>query len=101
MRILHVATVADWDQAQVSGTYTTSTYGRTLEQEGFLHASYADQVRDVLDRFYGDVSEPLVLLEIETDLLDVPWRDDPVGDEAFPHVFGALSPAAVVAVRPL
>jgi len=101
MRILHVATAADWDRAQVSGTYTTSSYGRTLEQEGFLHASYDHQVHGVLDRFYADVSEPLVVLEIETDLLDVPWQEDRVGDEGFPHVYGALSPAAVVAVRPV
>ena len=42
-----------------------------------------------------------MLLTIETDLLDVPWREDPVGDDTFPHVYGPLKPAAVVDVRPL
>ena len=54
------------------GAYTTSTYGVTLEQEGFIHASRADQWEAVRERFYADVDEPLVLLEIDTDLLDVP-----------------------------
>lgn len=99
MRIFHLATVTDWEQAQRSGAYTTSTRGRTLAQEGFLHASRADQVSGVFDRYYRDAGEPLVLLTVETDLLEVPWREDPVGEDTFPHVYGPLSPAAVVDVR--
>jgi uncharacterized protein (DUF952 family) len=99
--IHHVATVADWEAARESGSYTTSTRGLTLEQEGFLHASRADQVGDVYDRYYADADEPLVLLTIDTDLLDVPWREDPVGQDTYPHVYGALSPVAVLEARPL
>lgn len=101
MRIYHVATQADWDDTRASGAYTTSTYGRSLADEGFLHASREDQVAGVLERFYGDVTEPLVLLEVDTDLLDVPWREDPVGDDTFPHVYGPLNADAVVGVRPV
>ena len=39
MRIFHIATAADWAEAQRTGSYTTSTRGRSLEQEGFVHAS--------------------------------------------------------------
>jgi uncharacterized protein (DUF952 family) len=101
MLVYHVATAADWSQARVSGAYTTSTRGVSLEQEGFLHASRAEQVGDVYDRYYADADEPLVLLTIDTDLLDVPWREDPVGDDTYPHVYGPLSPAAVTEVRSL
>ena len=66
MRIYHVATLADWQQAQRTGSYTTSTRGRTLRQEGFIHAAYHDQVPGVRDRYYGDATEPLVVLEIDT-----------------------------------
>ena len=100
MRIFHIATLDDWKQSQESGRYTTSTYGRTLEDEGFIHAAYHDQVPRVRDRFYADVTEPLVVLEIETDLLDVPWREDQVDGETFPHVYGTLDTSAVVAWRP-
>lgn len=104
MRIFHVATLADWTGAQESGAYTTSTVGVTLEEEGFLHASRADQWEAVRARYYADVTEPLVLLEIDTDLLDVPVVEEPPAPgatETFPHIYGALHPAAVVAVTPL
>ncbi len=103
MRIFHLATESDWRAAQASGSYTTSTLGRTLEEEGFIHASHADQWAGVRDRYYRGVDEPLVLLEIDTDLLSCPVVEEvPEGaDEAFPHVYGPLDPGAVVAVTPL
>jgi glutathione S-transferase len=104
VRIFHIATLADWTEAQETGAYTTSTVGVTLEEEGFLHASRADQWEAVRARYYAGISEPLVLLEIDTDLLDVPVVEElpaPGMTETFPHVYGALDPAAVVAVRPL
>jgi len=104
VRIFHIATLADWTDAQASGAYTTSTVGVTLEEEGFLHASRADQWEGVRERYYADLAEPLVLLEIETDLLDVPVVEEvpaPGMTETYPHVYGALDPAAVVAVTEL
>lgn len=100
MRIFHLATLDDWEMAKLSGRYTTSTLGVPLEAAGFIHASRREQVRSVAARYYADVSEPLVLLEIETDLLDVPWREDPVDGDTFPHVYGPLSVRAVVGARP-
>lgn len=101
MHIFHIATAADWADATRSGSYTTSTVGRTVTEEGFLHASRREQVPTVFASFYRGVAEPLVLLTIETDRLDVPWREDQVGDETYPHVYGPLKPAAVVSVQPL
>ncbi len=101
MQIFHIATAADWEAAQASGAYTTSTLGRTLDEESFIHASRREQVKPTFTRFYRGVREPLVLLTIDTDRLDVPWREDPVGDDTFPHLYGALSPSAVVRTQPL
>lgn len=104
MRIFHIATAADWDEAQRTGAYTTSTRGVKLEQEGYIHASRADQWEGVRAAFYADVTEPLVLLEIDTDLLEVRVVEEapaPGMTETFPHVYGAIAPAAVVGVTPL
>jgi uncharacterized protein (DUF952 family) len=104
MRIFHIATLADWEAAQASGAYTTSTRGVTLEEEGFIHASRADQWEAVRAAFYADVAEPLVLLEIDTDLLDAPVVEEPPAPgvaETFPHVYGAVAPRAVVGVTRL
>ena len=104
MRIFHLATQADWGAAQQSGAYMTSTYGVSLVDGGFIHASRADQWENVRERYYADVDEPLVLLEIDTDLLGVPVVEEPpapdVG-ETFPHIYGPLKPDAVVAVTVL
>lgn len=103
MRIFHIATVADWEAAQVSGSYTTSTRGRTLAEEGFVHASRGDQWQDVRRRWYAGVTQPLVLLVIDPQLLTSPVVDEavPGSDETFPHIYGPLDPAAVVRTIPL
>jgi glutathione S-transferase len=104
MRIYHLATVADWERAQRHGAYTTSTRGVTLEQEGFIHCSRADQWEGVRERYYADVDGPLVLLEIDTDLLGVPVVEEPPApgaDETYPHIYGPLKPEAVVGVTAL
>jgi uncharacterized protein (DUF952 family) len=100
MRIFHIATLADWRDAEASGTYAMSTLGRTLEEEGFIHAARHDQVPAVRDRYYADVTDPLVVLEIETDRLEAEVKDEQVGDEVYPHVYGPIPAAAVVAWRP-
>ncbi|WP_134742100.1 DUF952 domain-containing protein [Nocardioides sp. 503] len=103
MRIFHLATVAEWDAARASGAYTTSTIGRTLAEEGFIHASRADQWQGVRERYYADVTEPLVLLVIDTDRLTSPVIEERVGEgpETFPHIYGPINPDAVVQALPV
>ena len=100
--IYHIATVADWQQARRDGEYTTSSRGRTLAEEGFIHASTAGQVGWVANTFYPGVPD-LLLLVIDTDKVGPLLRYDPVPgwDEPFPHIYGPLSPDAVVAAVPL
>jgi uncharacterized protein (DUF952 family) len=100
MRIFHIATLADWRQAEASGSYTTSTLGRSLEEEGFIHAARHDQIPAIRDRYYADVPDPLVVLEIETDRLEAEVRDEQVGDAVYPHIYGPVPTSAVVAWRP-
>ncbi len=101
MHVFHIAEAARWEAAKLAGAYAWSTRGRTLEQEGFLHASREDQWQEVRRRYYADATEPLVLLVIDTDRLTSPWREEPVGDDRYPHIYGPLNPSAVVAVVPL
>lgn len=99
--IFHIATRADWLEATRTGTYTTSTAGRTLAEEGFIHASRREQVQGVFQRYYADAGEPLVLLTIDPTRLESEVRIEPVGDDSHPHIYGPIAPAAVVAVQPL
>ncbi|KAA1420823.1 DUF952 domain-containing protein [Nocardioides humilatus] len=102
--IFHLALASDWAAAQQSGAYTISTLGRSLAEEGFIHASRADQWTAVRERFYGDVVEPLLLLQIDTGRLDVPVIEEPPAPgvtETFPHIYGPLPVGAVVKAIPL
>lgn len=99
--IFHIAAATDWLAAVETGTYTTSTRGRRLQDEGFIHASRADQWCGVREAFYRDCDEALVLLRIDTGRLGVPVVTEAVapGGEDFPHLYGPLSPTAVTEVR--
>jgi uncharacterized protein (DUF952 family) len=99
--IFHLARRADWEGAQAAGEYRVSTIGRTLDDVGFIHCSYAEQVDGVAGAFYRDEPD-LVLLTIDPDLVQheirVEAADDGTGQ--FPHIYGPLAVDAVIAVAP-
>ena len=97
--LLHLALPGDWAEARERGTYRTSTRGRTLDEEGFIHCSYARQLEGVANRFYADLSE-LVILHVDPELLDADVRLEPPAEgdhELYPHVYGPIPAAAVIA----
>ena len=99
--IYHIATAADWERARRDGQYTTSTRGRTLAEEGFIHASTAAQVAPVANAFYR--GEPgLLLLVIDPGLVGAEIRYEHVPGQAqpYPHIYGPLNIDAVVEARP-
>ncbi len=101
--IYHLALSSDWEAARATGDYRISTRGVTLEQEGFIHASRADQWPVVRERFYADVTEPLILLTIDPARLTADLRVEfvPEADDSFPHVYGPINLDAVVTTREL
>jgi uncharacterized protein (DUF952 family) len=54
-------------------------------------------VAGVLERYYADVTTPLLKLTIDTDKLMHHWQED----DGFPHIYGPLNPEAVVEVTPI
>lgn len=107
MRILHVATRKDWADAQAGGRYEISSRGRTLSDEGFIHASTSRQVDGVLARFYADLDPAdLLLLVIDIGELEragspVRWDEVTGAPAPFPHIYGPILPSAVVAALPI
>jgi uncharacterized protein (DUF952 family) len=101
-RIHHIALADSWTAALEAGVYTVSTLGLDVADVGFIHCSRPEQLDDVFEHFYADVTEPLLLLTIDTDLLTAPWQFDDVPGEplSFPHIYGPLNVDAVVSAEP-
>ena len=78
-----------------------STRGRTLAEEGFIHASTAEQVPLVAGAYYRGVPD-LVLLVIDTERVrpGAPLRTVPGQPDPYPHIYGPLNLDAVVETRP-
>lgn len=99
--VFHIAVAADWAAAQPVGEYRISTLGRTLDEEGYIHASTAGQLAGVLAAFYHGVTEALVLLRLDTAALPILWEPAVPGGELFPHIYGPIPVAAVVSAEPV
>ncbi|MCX5949163.1 MAG: DUF952 domain-containing protein [Cyanobacteria bacterium] len=102
--LYHLALPDEWAEARCHGEYRRSSRGLSLEQVGFIHASYAPQLAGTHRRFYGDVPGVL-LLTIDPGRLaaaGVAVRAEaaPGSGELFPHLYGPLPLSAVLAVEP-
>jgi uncharacterized protein (DUF952 family) len=99
--IYHIALAADWAQARRDGQYTTSTRGRTLAEEGFIHASTAAQVNQVADAYYRDAPD-LVLLVIDPERVrpELRYEQVPGQPDPYPHIYGPLNLDAILEARP-
>lgn len=102
-RIYHIATRDDWEQALSVGEYTRSSVGKTLAEEGFIHASQASQVTRTANKFYRDVPGDLLVLVIDPGLLhaELRYEDVPGAELPFPHIYGPLNTDAVTGTLPL
>jgi uncharacterized protein (DUF952 family) len=100
--IYHIADRAEWDRARPGGQYTRSSADKSLAEEGFIHASQASQVTRTANKYYLNAPGELVLLVIDTGLLDaeVRYEQVPGAELPFPHIYGPLNTGAVVAAVP-
>lgn len=98
MNIFHITSRNAWIEATRSGSYAPES----LESEGFIHCSTAEQILPVARQFYRGQTG-LVLLVIDTRQLaaQVKWERPPGPDGLaeggpFPHVYGRVELGAVV-----
>src|SRR5690554_6146938 len=69
VHVLHIAHQADWHRALEEGTYRVSTRGRTLDEVGYIHAFYFEQVQAVARAVYADDPEALCVLVLDEALI--------------------------------
>jgi uncharacterized protein (DUF952 family) len=91
---LHLTTKQAWEDALKVGIYSLSTKGKTLEEVGFIHGSFADQVEEVAGFVFAGSTEDLVLLHLEIEKLvangiEVRLEETRNG-KLYPHIYGAI-----------
>ena len=91
--IYHVTTKQEWNDAKEKGFYTAPS----LETEGFIHTSEAQQVKGVLQRYYQGKKD-LLKLVIDTEKLTSKLKYElaPSVNENFPHIYGPINLDAVI-----
>lgn len=92
---LHLAPAEAWERASREPEYVPDAFAA----DGFVHCTNGDdEVIAVGNRYYRADPRPYVVLTISIDALTAPVRyDDPA--HRFPHVYGPINRAAIVAER--
>ena len=90
--IFHIVDRDVWTAAVERGEYRPAS----LAAEGFVHFSFADQVRDTHDRYYHDVPN-LFVVEVDPARL----ATDVKIENEFPHVYGPIPSVAAVGIYEL
>jgi uncharacterized protein (DUF952 family) len=94
--IYHLTTREAWAKAAGKAYRADS-----LDSEGFIHCSNADQVARSANRFYAN-AEQLFVLSLDADRLGAALRDEAASNgEIFPHIYGPIEADAVIEVCPL
>lgn len=106
--IYHITKRGSWQIAEFAGEYIAPS----LNTEGFIHCSTADQILRIANALYSDLDDAVVLC-IDSDKLrsELRWeapahpQDSALlgtgSHERFPHVYGPIHKSAVVKVLPL
>jgi uncharacterized protein (DUF952 family) len=94
-RIYKILPRAEWAAAQARGVFEGSPVDLA---DGFIHFSTAAQAQETARRHFTGQAD-LVVLALETEALgpDLKWEPSRGGD-LFPHLYGPLAPAKVLAV---
>jgi uncharacterized protein (DUF952 family) len=95
MHLFHLVGRDEWALAAAAATYAPAS----LALEGFIHFSTAEQLAGSAARFFAGRGD-LVVVAVDPERLAAPLRFDPVGGEAFPHLYGPLNLEAVIDVTP-
>lgn len=87
---------ADYRAAVEKGTL----YEDSLETQGFIHASPADQLTRVANKYYLDVEDVRVMV-VTTAQVDAIVKWEPATGGLYPHIYGPLNMDAVDYVVPV
>ena len=95
MTIYHIVLPEVWETFKNKDFY----HATSLQTEGFIHCSFAEQVDPVLGRYYKD-AESVLILHLETDRLTSKLVEEPsTNNEIYPHIYGQINTDAIVEIE--
>lgn len=94
---LHLCPVEVWESQKDAESYFPEAYG----QDGFIHCTDGDErLVSVGNMFYLSDPRPFLVLTVDLGANGERWIYEDV-DQVFPHIYGPIHPASVVATRPV
>lgn len=89
--LYHIVKETHWNTYEKSEMY----FSETFNTENFIHLSEASQVKGVLERYYKNQQNLLVLCIEKEKLSSKLIYEKATNDEYFPHLYGGLNIEAV------
>ena len=97
MLVYHIVTPEVWENFKNENEYEAES----LRTEGFIHCSFINQIEGVLQRYYKDENQ-ILILTIEPEKLTSKLVNEPsTNDEIYPHIYGKINRDAIVKVQNL
>jgi uncharacterized protein (DUF952 family) len=95
MQIYHIVLPEVWEDFKNREFYRAES----LETEGFIHCSFADQLDAVLERYYAG-AEKVLILTVDAEKLKSKLVAEPSTDgEIYPHIYGEINREAIVEIK--
>ncbi|MDQ4123119.1 MAG: DUF952 domain-containing protein [Acidobacteriota bacterium] len=91
----HITTPEQWTQFADKDFYEAES----LKTEGFIHASFAEQLEETLKIHYRDAQEVLLLTIDSEKLTSKLLVEKSRNGEDFPHIYGAINKTAIVGIE--
>ena len=90
--LYHIVSEKDWNDQLESNWYKHSS----LDSEGFIHCALKEQINGVLERFFKNQKDLLILF-IDPKKLNAKVKFEKAVDvnDIFPHVYGAINKEAI------
>jgi len=92
--IFHITSRNDWFSQKGKSTFSPADFNR----EGFVHCCTQEQIAGVLERYFSNQKD-LVLLHLDERKLSAELKYEPsTNNESFPHLYGPINRDAIVNV---
>jgi uncharacterized protein (DUF952 family) len=95
MQIYHIVLPEIWAHFKDKDFYEAES----LQSEGFIHCSFAEQLEAVLQRYYKNAGEVLILTVDAKKLKSKLVNEPSTGGEIYPHIYGKINTDAIVAIE--